>query len=183
MKQHFIQFIDRLATGRNVIIIIMIWLSYAIFVMGLAQPPSPDNIVPIDITFAPSVTMICNMIDAYGEDIRRSYMWGEITWDSIYPLIYGLMLLLGLSYGIRLSGIKSARMKDALFLPLLVVGADYCENIGIITLLWSYPSCSVELATFVSIFVTAKWVMAMVSFMSLFAVYSIFLFRKLSGYK
>ncbi|PHR61528.1 MAG: hypothetical protein COA47_05700 [Robiginitomaculum sp.] len=183
MKQYFFQFINRLATGRNVIIIILVWLSYAIFVMGLSQTSSPDSIVPIDITFAPSVTTICNMIEAYGEDVRRSYMRGEITWDAIYPLLYGLMLLLGLSYGMRVAGINFAH-KDKLFLlPLVVMGADYCENVGIVTLLWMYPSCSLEVAAFVSIFVTLKWVTTVICFLMLIAIFFVSLFRKIRGHK
>lgn len=178
VKQFFFQFIDRLATGRNLIISIMIWLSYAFFAMGLSQSSSPDTIVPIDITFAPSVVTICNMVDAYGAEIRQSYMWGEVTWDGIYPLIYGLMLLLGLSYGIRRAGVNSALMNNLLFLPLVVVGADYCENIGIVTLLWSHPSCSAEVAMLVSIFVTTKWVMTAFCFMLLFALFFFSLLKK-----
>jgi len=182
MKQRFIQLINRLATGRNFIMMIIVWLSYAMLVMDPSGSSSPNNIGPIDLTFAVSPTVICNMIEAYGEAFRQDYIWAAIIWDSIYPLIYGLTMLLGFSYGMSRAGINSAYKDNLLLLPLLVVGADYSENIGIVTLLSTYPSCSLDVASFVTILVTVKWVMAILCLILLIVVFFLFLYRKLQSH-
>lgn len=179
MKQRFFHHIDRLATGRNVVIIIVIWLSYAMFVMGLSKGTAPDSTGPIDLTFAPSPMLICTMIESYGESVRQEYMWGEVTWDGLYPLTYGLMLLLGLSYGVKRTEINFTWKDNLLFLPLLVMAADYGENAGIVSLLLSYPACARELAILTSIFVTAKWVLTVTCFSLLFVLAFLGLWRKL----
>jgi|GEM_PF-4288145 len=182
MRQGVAQFIDRLATGRNFIMSIMIWLSYAILIMGPAETSSANNIGPIDLTFAQSPEMICKMIDGYGEDVRHRYMRAEIIWDGFHPLIYGVMLLLGFSYVMRQAGFHSGPRSNFLLAPLLVVGADYCENIGIVTLLSTYPSCSHEIAAAVSLLVTMKWVMAGLCLAFLITVSLFFIYRKIQGY-
>lgn len=171
MKQSFIQLIGRLATGRNFIIMIGVWLAYAVLVMGAAEPDSSAGVGPVDLTFAAAPGVICHMIGSYGEALRHHYMWSEIIWDGIYPLIYGFMLLLGFSYVSRRAGIADIYNGNLVLLPLLVVGADYCENIGIVTLLLTYPSCSLNVATLASIFVTIKWIMTIVCLLFLIVVF------------
>jgi hypothetical protein len=83
----------------------------------------------------------------------------------------------------RVAGINFAHKDKLLLLPLVVMGADYCENVGIVTLLWMYPSCSLEVAAFVSIFVTLKWVTTVICFSMLIAIFFVSLFRKICGHK
>jgi hypothetical protein len=76
---------------------------------------------------------------ALGEDGREIYLTNQIPVDMIYPLLFGLTYSLLVAYFLK----KLNKLKTPLtylsLLPIIAGIADYLENIGIITMLNSYP--------------------------------------------
>ena len=76
---------------------------------------------------------------ALGENGREIYLTNQIPVDMIYPLLFGLTYTLLLAYFLKkLDKLKSPYTYLCL-LPIFAGIADYLENIGIITMLKSYP--------------------------------------------
>jgi len=76
---------------------------------------------------------------ALGENGREIYLTNQIPVDMIYPLLFGLTYTLLLAYFLKkLNKLKSPYTYLCL-LPIFAGIADYLENIGIITMLKSYP--------------------------------------------
>ena len=74
-----------------------------------------------------------------GENGRETYLTNQIPVDMIYPLLFGLTYSLLLGYFLKkLNKLKSPFIYLCL-LPIIAGIADYLENIGIITMLNSYP--------------------------------------------
>ena len=74
-----------------------------------------------------------------GENGRETYLTNQIPVDMIYPLLFGLTYSLLLGYLLKkLNKLKSPFIYLCL-LPIIAGIADYLENIGIITMLNSYP--------------------------------------------
>lgn len=74
-----------------------------------------------------------------GENGLETYLTNQIPVDMIYPLLFGLTYSLLLAYFLKkLNKLKSPFIYLCL-LPIIAGIADYLENIGIITMLNSYP--------------------------------------------
>ena len=82
------------------------------------------------------VNQLFSTLGATGRDI---YLTNQIPVDMIYPLLFGLTYTLLLAYFLKkLNQLKSPFYYLCL-LPIIAGIADYLENIGIITMLNSYP--------------------------------------------
>lgn len=92
----------------------------------------------------------------YGEEGRRLYFRLELV-DILYPLAYGAFLALCLAYLLpRVFSPPSAVRRLAL-LPALAVLMDYAENVGLITMVTTYPERWPRLGTAAGIFNVVKW--------------------------
>ena len=80
------------------------------------------------------------LFSTLGENGREIYLTNQIPVDMIYPLLFGLTYTLLLAYFLKkLNKLKSPYTYLCL-LPIIAGIADYLENIGIITMLNSYPN-------------------------------------------
>jgi len=74
-----------------------------------------------------------------GENGRHFYLTNQIPVDMVYPLLFGLTYSILLAYFLnKINKLKSPFSYLSL-LPIIAGIADYLENIGIITMLKSYP--------------------------------------------
>lgn len=79
------------------------------------------------------------LLNTLGNKGRDAYLFNQIPIDMIYPFLFGISYCLVLAYILD----KLGKLKGYLFylclIPLFSGLFDYCENIGIITMLNSYP--------------------------------------------
>lgn len=79
---------------------------------------------------------------ALGEAGRSAYLFRQIPVDMVYPGLFGISYCLVFAYFLnRIGQLKSPMMYFCL-LPIIAAVADYAENVGIITLLNSFPGLS-----------------------------------------
>lgn len=120
------------------------------------------------------------LLEKLGEKGRYAYLFNQIPLDMIYPLIFGVSLCLILAYIIK----KLGKWESALFyiclLPLFSAIFDYCENIGIIAILTSYPDNSDLLAQTTNVFSVLKSTTTTISFIILITLLIVLGIRKLS---
>ncbi len=74
-----------------------------------------------------------------GENGREIYLTNQIPVDMIYPLLFGLTYSLLLVYFLKKLNKLKSPFTYLCLLPIIAGIADYLENIGIITMLNSYP--------------------------------------------
>ncbi len=116
--------------------------------------------VPIDLQFAYTPERAYELINSYSTETRHRYIIGEMTMDVIYPIIYTLFLSLTLLL------VYPKKEKIAL-IPYIIFIADMIENIGIIIMLYNYPSELHGVALATSVFSTIKWSVVLVAFVLL----------------
>ena len=74
-----------------------------------------------------------------GENGREIYLTNQLPVDMIYPLLFGLTYSLLLAYFLKKLNKLKSLFTYLCLLPIIAGIADYMENIGIITMLNSYP--------------------------------------------
>lgn len=74
-----------------------------------------------------------------GENGRETYLTNQIPVDMIYPFLFGLTYCLLLAYLLKKMNKLKSPFTYLCLLPIIAGIADYLENIGIITMLNSYP--------------------------------------------
>lgn len=91
-----------------------------------------------------------------GVNGREIYLTNQIPVDMIYPLLFGLTYSCLLAYFLKkLNKLKSPFIYLCL-LPIIAGITDYMENIGIITMLNSYPDLTQTAAKTTNIFTMIK---------------------------
>ncbi len=86
-----------------------------------------------------NIQYVNSLMDKLGQTGRNAYLFCQIPFDMVYPSLFALSNCLLLGYFLKKLGKLESNFFYICFLPLLSGFFDYCENIGIITLLSTYP--------------------------------------------
>ena len=143
-------FLQKRATPRNILILIILMLIFEIL-FGLFLPKG-DNARMIDTSFVTDGTAIYEIIDNYDADLRQAYIWGAVTLDLVFPVIY-FMLFSFLLFAVW----KNAKLA---IIPLLQMIFDYLENASVVTMLSVWPNKLEWLASVTVVFSLIKWALA-----------------------
>ena len=82
---------------------------------------------------------VSELFSSLGENGRQTYLTNQIPVDMIYPLLFGLSYCLLLGYFLKKLNKLNTPFLYLCLLPIIAGISDYLENIGIITMLSSYP--------------------------------------------
>ncbi len=85
---------------------------------------------------------IKTLFAALGENGRNVYLYNQIPVDMIYPFFFGIGYCLLFVYLLKKLNRENSLFFYICFLPLIAAICDYIENIGIIKMLFEYPSVS-----------------------------------------
>ena len=96
------------------------------------------------------------LLKALGEKGRNAYLFEQIPVDMVYPLLFAVSWCLVLAYVLRKLGKFDGKLIYLCFIPVLAGAFDYCENIGIISILNLYPANSNLLSQITSVFSVLK---------------------------
>ncbi|MEZ4901225.1 MAG: hypothetical protein R2822_05415 [Spirosomataceae bacterium] len=153
-------FFDRISNWKVLLGTIAVYLSFPAYFFKNAETKmnalSGQSLGPIDLTmgFTPERTL--QMVASYGHEARAYYATVEYTVDVAYPVVYSFLFAIILSLLFRH---KSYKPFDYVNLfPLVVLVLDYLENITIVSLLNSYPTQSMTIATLCELFKLMKWI-------------------------
>ncbi len=118
------------------------------------------------------------LLETLGTQGRDVYLYSQIPVDMFYPFLFGITYcLLIASFLDKLKQID----KPILYLSLFPVFAglfDYLENIGIMTMLHSYPNFSSLTSNVTNVFTITKSGLSTISFIILITLFVIFIVRK-----
>lgn len=114
------------------------------------------------------------LLTALGRQGRHAYLYSQIPVDMIYPLLFGISNCLVLAYFLnKLKKFESSYFYLC-FLPLFAGIFDYFENIGIISILNSFPRNSVILSQTTSMFTVLKSLLTTMYFIILIIIVVVF---------
>ena len=155
-------FLVRQANGRNILIFLALFIVMNAVILpwgGGRIEAYSGGVGAIDLGFWQTPEQLFAMVAAYGEQGRSFYFIFQLIADSAYPLIYGGLFALLITYLLRRSFPPESGVQKLHLIPAAVVIADFMENIGIMTLLATYPSQITAVAYFTAIFTLLKWLL------------------------
>jgi len=114
-----------------------------------------------------SAEYVNTLLNTLGEDGRNAYLFHQIPVDMVYPFLFAVSYCLLLAYFLDKLGKLESRLFYFCLLPLFSGFFDYGENIGIITMLNSYPDNSDLLTQVTNVFSVLKSAITTLYFVSL----------------
>ncbi len=121
-------------------------------VMAFADGMKLPDMLPAGYDFA----YISDLFEKLGDAGRNAYLFQQIPVDMVYPALFAISYCLLLAFFIKkLNGLNSP-MVYACLLPIIAGVFDYMENIGIISMLTSYPDLSKDTVVATNIFTLVK---------------------------
>ena len=115
---------------------------------------------PLDLQFFSTPAKLFGMIESYGEYVRPFYRNVELTVDIIYPVVYMLAFGLLISWLFQRGFKPDSQMQKLNVMPVGMWLFDLLENLGIVTLLSTYPAQWMAAAWLTTIFTMIKWIFA-----------------------
>ena len=103
-----------------------------------------------------SPTYVNSLLDTLGPDGRHFYLFYQLPLDMVFPGINAVTFCMIFGYFFQKLGRIDSILFYICYLPLFAGLFDYCENIGIITMLNSYPGNPVILSTITNLFSILK---------------------------
>ena len=83
-----------------------------------------------------------SLLVTLGAKGRNAYLFHQIPVDMIYPFLFAISSCLILAYFINKLNKSDGALFYLCFIPLFSGFSDYCENIGIISMLNNFPESS-----------------------------------------
>lgn len=152
--------IKRNLAGRKILILLILTnIIYALMltitipkVMSIAGGMKLLDMMPTGYT----PEYVNSLLNALGETGRHAYLYNQIPLDMIYPFLFGISYCLLLAYIFKKPGKLDSNVFYLCLIPLFSGLFDYAENIGIITILNSYPDNPVILSQTTNVFSVLK---------------------------
>jgi hypothetical protein len=160
--------IRKVSSGRTLIASFAFFAVSAVLINGrplglaqLAEIAGGAGILDMEFTYTP--VQAYAMLAALGDAGRAFYLTRIVPLDLVFPLAYTLF------YAVTITWLLSRWLPEGSpwmrlnVVPLIAGIADYCENIGVIALLLSYPAALYEVAGFTAVMSSIKYTFIAVS--------------------
>jgi len=146
----------------NILYIVMLTVTIPL-VMKFSEGLKLLDMMPAGYTPA----YVDSLLSTLGDKGRNAYLFRQLPLDMIYPGLFGITYCLLLAYILN----KLQKLDGQLFylciLPVFSGVFDYCENIGIITMLKMFPDYPNWIANSTSLFSVLKSSFTTVYFVTL----------------
>lgn len=144
--------LSKLATGKNILILLALFLLANFAVVPLVYP----KFQTLDTLNSYSPTQAYQLIASYGNQGRQTYAIIEVTLDLVYPFVSALMFSLLILYSFERGFPYQKWAQWLALLPFVVMASDYLENTCVIILLLAYPRELDAVAQVANFFTNAK---------------------------
>jgi hypothetical protein len=153
-----------LINGRNVIVTLGLYYSFFVLFYLPVSPVSGVVLKNITIEQVPdlqkngySTEQVEKFINICGDKGRTDYLRNLWTLDLIFPLLSAVSTLLLMLYCLKRIGLMK-RLGLIVLVPVVVMMADYAENIFITIIMSNYPNRMEGLVFISSICTRIKWI-------------------------
>ena len=180
-----VELIKRNLSGKKVLILFLLTnMIYAIMmivtipkVMGFSGGMKIMDMMPTGY----NPEYVNTLLKALGEKGRNVYLFEQIPVDMVYPFLFAVSWCLILGYILNKLGKIDGKLIYFCFIPVFAGAFDYCENMGIITILNQYPANSSLLSQITSVFSILKSLCTTTYFIVLMICLSVLGIKNLKG--
>ncbi len=164
MKRIF-TFFDQYATGRNVLIFLLLQIVFnvAIFPSFAAVSPTGQALPILDLMFGFTPDKAYQILAAYGEEGRASSKFIGTIIDTIYPVVYTILNILAITFLYKKFLPEGSLWKQLSLFPILVMIFDFIENYGIVAMINSFPQPNNAAAHLASTAGMIKWTLVAIT--------------------
>ena len=146
--------IDHIATIHVLVVLMLLSMLFpTVFfpAAGIGDDP------PLDLYLSYSPDQAYEYLGRLGAEGRIAYAKVELTTDLLFPVVYSMALIVALVMAARRILPPDSRLQYLRFLPLLIVMADWGENLCLAVVIDAFPDRFEVLATAASLFTSLKW--------------------------
>lgn len=112
---------------------------------------------PLDLYLSYSPDQVYEYLGGLGAKGRIAYARMGLTTDLLFPVVYSLALTVALVMAARRVLPPGSRLQYLRFFPLLIVIADWCENLSLAVVIHAFPDQLDAIVTAASLFTSLKW--------------------------
>ncbi len=138
------KFIEKNTSGKKVLGLFILTNVVYIFMLTVTIPKTmkfSNGMKLLDMMpTGYDLNYVNELFNSLGKNGRETYLTSQIPVDMIYPLLFGLTYCLLLGYFLKKINKLNSPYLYLCLLPVIAGISDYLENIGIITMLNSYPN-------------------------------------------
>ena len=156
--------IDRIATVRVLVVLTLLSILFPIVVFPAT---GLGDVMPLDLYLSYAPGQVYTYLGRLGDNGRIAYARVELTTDLVFPVVYSL----GLAVALRMVARKllpSGRLQSLCLFPLLIVIADWCENLSLAVVIHAFPARLDMIVNVASFFTSLKWALIILVVMTLF---------------
>jgi hypothetical protein len=157
-----------LASGRRALVSIIVFVVFSATVLpwqaGIARGYTEGAGSP-DSSLFYTREQLYAFAEAYGADGRSSYVLARLTFDVVWPLVYGAMLVLVIGWLLTKCTDFGDLPRLVILLPVLAVLADYAENTCTAIVMARWPETTDVLASLAGVFTAVKWTTLSLAFL------------------
>ncbi len=137
--------------------LVLLALLSALFPLVIFPAAGIGDRVPLDLHLYYSPDQVREHLDTLGAEGRAAYLAMATGTDLLFPVVYALALSVALALCLRRLLAPDSRLRHLRLLPLLIVIADWGENLNLAVVLRAYPERSDTYAATASLFTSLKW--------------------------
>jgi hypothetical protein len=156
--------IERIATIRVLVLLTLLSILFPVFLFPAA---GIGGGTPLDLYLSYSPGQVYEYLGGLGARGRSAYARNELTTDLLFPVIYSMALMVALMMAARRILPPDSRLQYLRFLPLLIVMADWGENLCLAVVIEAFPDRLDAIVTAASLFTSLKWAFLVIVVMTL----------------
>ena len=164
--------LEKYASGRTVLILFIVTMVVYAWIVLFSIPAvleeSPDLVLFDMSPMGYSPEYATELLDAIGEAGRRKYMLHQLPVDLIYPGLFAITYTLMLVWVASKFASKNSWLFSLAYVPFVAGIFDYLENVGIFSMLITYPEVLPGIVYSASICTVLKSLMTVFFYILLF---------------
>lgn len=120
-----------------------------------------------DTSFYYTAEKLFQFAERYGAEGRAAYIKARLTFDVIFPLVYGAFLATAITWTFHMITPQGSPWRRLNLIPLLGVLFDYMENAATALVMTRYPQPTPLIPHLAGYLTTIKWLFVGASFLLL----------------
>ena len=181
----FIKQLEKQHSGKKVLVLFLltnIVYAYMLLVTIPATMEFSNGLQLLDMMPAGyDLEYVNTLFHTLGDTGRQMYLTKQIPVDMMYPLLFGISYAAVLAYFLLKLPKLNSKFLYLCLLPVIAGLADYLENIGIISMLNTYPNVTGSSVNITSIFSVIKSSATSIYFLTLIVVLIVLGLRRMKS--
>jgi len=164
--------LSALARGWIVVATVVIFVLFSILVlprMAAESAARTGGAKQPDTSFIYSPADLYQMAEAFGPAGRQAYILARLTFDVVFPIVYGIVLIAVISWLAGKAFAPGSPWRLLNLAPVAGMAFDYLENTATVIVMARYPLRTPVIDLLTPVFTFVKWVFVGGSFVVLLA--------------